>query len=1018
MNDLTNSILKKIRGVPFGWLRALLITAIIFTGVTSVFLPLFLIVMDRNNREQENLSARNDYQRVVDEIYGTINFIDRILSDYTLWDDTYAFMQGENPGYPEANLYDEGLKNLGLNMVVALDVTGKVYYQKGFSLQLAQPEEIPFSIDDFVKNNPVLSNVARTDFHTSGLIRMADRVILFSAYPVHDSQGIKKPNGALIFGRYLDRDELGRISSQSRVSGQIEFLDDKDLPQNFQKALGEVKSGSQLYIDPVDNEKIAIYGLLNDFQGRPIAVLRVESSRETYQQAQKSSISLVATFLVLCFSFSTILMYALDRYLHSREARREALDRYRTAVMHASDAIMVVDDDLRILDANPACEKLLGFSLKDTPYVVLDYVVAPISSEAASMTQAIRSHKNLPSGEQSYRRNDGSYVTIEFSASQIVMSGETVTCLFIRDITQRKDVERALFESRERYELAVQGANDGIWDWDLYHNKVYFSDRWKAMMGCESAEIGDTIDEWLDRIHPDDLLRVQTEISSHLHKRSPQFECEYRIRHKDGNYYWMQARGLARWDADNNACRLAGSQTDINARKLAEERLRFDALHDPLTGLPNRSLLLDRLNHANARAKRAGRDFALLFIDFDRFKMINDTYGHTKGDQFLIQMGERFQSCLRVEDTLARLSGDEFIVLLEEIHSVDDVAIVAKRLKAKLKMPVTLDNTVIFPSASIGVVVPDREYANAEEIIRDADIAMYYAKQNSETDYVLFDPSMYDQTAHFMAMESELRQAIEKREFFLVYQPIYSFADNQINGFEALIRWQHPLRGILSPAEFISVAEETGLIIPIGRWVMMEACCQLQRWQKLFPFHQPLSISVNLSSLQLCHSSLIDDVDQVLRESGCPAECLRLEITEGAVIKDIQYARKVLQQIKEKGVRVDIDDFGTGYSSLSYLQSLPVDAIKIDRSFINGILNEENGRQIVQAIITLALNMGFYNIAEGVETVEQLEILKEMDCAYVQGYLLSKPVEPAAVEKLLKTNFSTVIPIPSNSIVV
>lgn len=572
------------------------------------------------------------------------------------------------------------------------------------------------------------------------------------------------------------------------------------------------------------------------------------------------------------------------------------------------------------------------------------------------------------------------------------------------DATERQRAEAALRESEERYALAVQGANDGIWDWNLKTGKVYFSPRWKAMLGYDEAGILPQIEEWLKRIHPADLHWVERELNDHLQKLTPHFECEHRVLHRDGSYRWMLSRGLAVQDADAKSTRMAGSQTDITAWKQAEEKLVHDALHDTLTGLPNRVLLMERLRHAMQLAQRSESLFAVLFIDLDRFKVINDSLGHMIGDQLLIAIAARLSSVLRPSDTIARLGGDEFVILLEDVRDKSSVTGVADRVQQELALPFNLEGHEVFTAASIGIAFGSRNYARPEELLRDADTAMYHAKAQGRARYEIFDALMHTHAVTLLQMETDLRRALDRQELLLCYQPLVSLRTQNVIGFETLLRWAHPKFGMISPAQFIPIAEDTGLIIPIGHWILQEACRQMQQWRQQFP-DVNLIISVNLSSKQFT-PDLSAEIQEILQSTELPANHLKLEITESILMANAEAAITTLSDLQKLGIHLAIDDFGTGYSSLSYLHRFPIDFLKIDRSFINKIDTDGEQLAIVRTIITLAWNLGMEVVAEGVESQKQLAQLRSLHCDYAQGYLFFKPLGAQAAEELMKEIFS------------
>jgi diguanylate cyclase (GGDEF)-like protein/PAS domain S-box-containing protein len=562
----------------------------------------------------------------------------------------------------------------------------------------------------------------------------------------------------------------------------------------------------------------------------------------------------------------------------------------------------------------------------------------------------------------------------------------------------RKHAEEALRESEERYALAARAANDGMWDWDLANGKIYFSPRWKSMLGWEEHEIGEDPDEWFRRIHPDDLDRVRADITAHLKELTPHYEDEYRMLHRDGNYLWMLGRGLGVRSSNGQAYRMAGSQTDITRGKVV----------DILTGLPNRVLFMDRLSRSFERARRGrGKAFALIFLDLDSFKLINDSLGHLVGDQLLVAIAGRLDTTVRATDTVARfgknntvarIGGDEFTILLEDITNAVDVTKIAERISEELGASFVVGGQELFPTASIGIAMYNQGYQSPEEILRDADTAMYSAKALGKGRYEIFDANMRDKTIARLQLETELRRGIERKEFEVYYQVLVSLETGRIWGFEALVRWKHTTRGIISPKEFIPVAEETGLIVPIGQWVLKTACQQARIWQARFEIDPPLLISVNLSARHFMQPDLVQQCRAVLDETQLSHSSLNLEVTESAMMPDPESAIDLMGQLKSLGIKLALDDFGTGYSSLSYLHRFPLDSLKIDRSFVSRLLEDD---EIVRAIITLGRNLGLKVVAEGVETIEQIAKLRELGCELAQGYYFSVPVDAHEATDLL-----------------
>ncbi len=449
---------------------------------------------------------------------------------------------------------------------------------------------------------------------------------------------------------------------------------------------------------------------------------------------------------------------------------------------------------------------------------------------------------------------------------------------------------------------------------------------------------------------------------------------------------------------------------EISVRQKAEQQLIYDALYDSLTKLPNRTLLMERIDRALQHAKRnPDHLFALLFIDLDRFKSINDSLGHLVGDRLLVVIARILAADLRTMDTVARLGGDEFVILLDDINSLQDATIVSDRLQEKLKTSLDIEGHNIVTSASIGIALSSSTYENSSEILRDADIAMYRAKAKGKARHEIFDQAMYIQTLKTIELEQNLRLALQNQELTLYYQPIVSLEDNHLSGFEALLRWQHPSHGFISPVDFIPLAEDTGLIIEIGDWVLQEACQSLANWQKensTIPGIASLKVSVNVASQQFQKPDFIPKLDRVLLATGLNPSCLRLEITERVLVDSEINTQHTLAEIKQRQIMLSIDDFGTGYSSLSYLRRLPIDNLKIDRSFVKNLHCDLESLEIIKTIITLAHNLGMDAIAEGVETIAQAEQLKALGCEYAQGYLYAKPLDAQRIELILQNELS------------
>jgi PAS domain S-box-containing protein len=582
-------------------------------------------------------------------------------------------------------------------------------------------------------------------------------------------------------------------------------------------------------------------------------------------------------------------------------------------------------------------------------------------------------------------------------------------------------IRRQLAERDQLFQLISENAVDMIALVDCDGHRLYNSPAYQRVLGYSPEDLKTTSS--MEQIHPDDRLRV-LQAAENARMSGQGERVEYRIRHKDGSWRTLESTASAIRDAKGQTDKLVIVNRDITERKRAEELLAHNAFHDALTNLPNRALFLDRLQHALTLSKRhANYKFAVLLIDVDEFKIVNDSLGHSAGDELLIKIGQRLKDAVRRadtvsrprsngvpdkpsnDDTLARLGGDEFTILLDDIRDPIEAVRVAERVQAELATPFAVNQQEIVISASIGIASSTSPHTQAEDLLRDADIAMYRAKQAGKARCEVSDPAMHANAVKRLRLETDLRKALDLGEFRVHYQPIVSLQTGKITGFEALTRWQRP-EGILSPIAFIAVAEEIGLIIPMNRQLLREACQHLLSWQSEFPSSPPLTMSVNVTSKEFAQPDLASEIAKTLQQVGLDPACLQLEIVETIAMGDAEKSGQVLAQLKALGVRLSIDDFGTGYSSLSRLRRIPVDTLKIDRAFISHMDSDPESREIVRIIIMLAHNLGLKVVAEGTETEEHINLLKQLNCEMAQGYFFSRPADDQAMLKLLASNHS------------
>jgi diguanylate cyclase (GGDEF)-like protein/PAS domain S-box-containing protein len=672
-----------------------------------------------------------------------------------------------------------------------------------------------------------------------------------------------------------------------------------------------------------------------------------------------------------------------------------------------AEAIRVMDPDINIVvvaeptelhperfaDRVLPVERLLYFPKPFQPHV-LRHLASTLGAKWRAERQLHQSHRQLEA-------------QVAARTKELAHVNERL----MRDIARRREVEQALVESQERYALAARAANDALWDWDLIDNRIYLSERWYRMLGLDPGEALASPEIWFERAHPQDRQPLRLSVQEHLEGGDSHFEYEHRLRTADGSYRWVLCRGMLVRNDAHIPMRFVGSMSDVTARKEAEARLVHDALHDALTGLPNRVLFMERLAHAIQVARRnPDMRSALLFLDLDNFKVVNDSMGHWAGDELLRAVAGRIERCLRgtdllarfgTEKALARFGGDEFTILLMGVRDQDDAVRVAKRVLEELGKPFHFRGQEVYTTASAGISFVDAGCDDPSKLLRNADIAMYRAKADGRAGYAIFDEAMHESAVRRLELETALRQALQREQLRLHYQPVISLGSGGIVGFEALLRWEHPSRGLISPAEFVPLAEETGLITSIGAWVLQEACTQLAAWQRAYP-RRELTMAVNISSRQFSHQDLAAQVREVLAETSLPPRSLKLEITESVLVDNNETFQRTLSRLQKLGVALHMDDFGTGYSSLSYLHQFPFETLKIDRSFVSNMAEGQRSIELVCSIVKLARALGMNTTAEGVETTQQLSWLRDRHCQHAQGYLFSKPVPAPMARQLIE----------------
>jgi diguanylate cyclase (GGDEF)-like protein/PAS domain S-box-containing protein len=680
-------------------------------------------------------------------------------------------------------------------------------------------------------------------------------------------------------------------------------------------------------------------------------------------------------------------------------AMRESNERL-VALIHAAP-IAIIARDLAgvIVTWNPAAEEMFGWSEAEVLNTPTTIVPPHLREETLRMRDRTQAGETFWIEETQRMRRDGSLVDVSMSIAPIYgaegkASGTMVT---ITDISRRKQAETALRESESQLRLAMEAAQLGMWYWEAETDRFSYSDGLNKLFGRPGGSPYVGYRELQERLHPEDRELFEATMR-HALKAGDDFQVDYRVVWPDGSVHWVANRGQVHRGADGRAIRVIGMAMNITERKIAEQRIAHMAHHDALTGLPNRVLLRDRIQQAIAQAHRSGTQLAVLFLDLDRFKTINDSLGHQLGDRLLQSVASRILVCVREGDTVSRMGGDEFVIVIPGIGAASDASAVAAKILEVLANAFHLHGNDLHVAASIGISLYPADGSDAETLMRNADTAMYHAKDSGRGNFQFFTQHMNVAAQQRLSLENSLRRALDQEEFELHYQPLYDLRDRSITGFEALLRWNTPDGEMVAPGSFITAAEESGLIVPIGEWVLREAMRQSLTWQA--PGRR-VSVSINVSAAQLSRTTFVEHLRRAIAELDIDPTLIQLEVTESVIIEGAGDARESLYEIAALGVGIAIDDFGTGYSGLAYLKRLPIDTVKIDQSFVRDLTIDPDDKAIVTAIVAMAKSLGVDVVAEGVETEEQLEELKRLGCTRAQGFLLARPMTAASVGRFL-----------------
>jgi len=695
----------------------------------------------------------------------------------------------------------------------------------------------------------------------------------------------------------------------------------------------------------------------------------------------------------------------------SHEALRERQRQFGDIVASAIDAIVTVDDQQRIVMFNAAAEKVFGHSSADVLGQPLDTLL-PARHRGSHRgfiaefgRSGVTSRYMRGTSEVRGLRADGSEFSLEASISQAHTAGGVLYTAILRDVTEsqkaareRREAEAALARSEERFRQMAESIDEVFWLTDVRKNQIlYVSPAFESIWGRTCASLYLAPRQWVETIHPDDRRRV---LEAAMRQEHGDYDEQYRVIRPDGSIRFIRDRAFPVHDADGRVYRIAGVARDVTERRSYEDRIEYLATYDALTDLPNRNLWNDRIGQALARARRVKQPLALLFLDLDRFKFLNDSYGHAVGDALLKEVARRLRGVVREEDTVARLSGDEFIVTVLDLAHAGDAAGVARKIVDELRRPFQVDGRELFLTASVGISLYPDDGDDAGTLLRQADAAMYRAKEQGGNDFQFYTREMGVQARERTELERALRTALQRNEFELYYQPQIDLRSGAVRGAEALIRWHHTELGLISPGRFIPLAEQTGLITSIGEWVLETACRQAQRWHTAG--RPELTIGVNVSARQFHQRRLAGLVRDVLARTGLDPRRLELELTESTLMQDTDGVLETFRELKALGVSLAIDDFGTGYSSLSYLKRFPIDVVKIDQTFIRDLTTNTEDASITRAIIAMARSLDMRTIAEGVETRDQAALLSAYDCDEIQGMFFSGPLPAGEFERLLR----------------
>jgi len=928
--------------------------------IFSVYFLLNTIMMDSIDQLEEKNVSEN-IERALNTMEQQESALASVTRDWAGWDDTYTFVEDGNEAYLENNIYEDVFVNLNLNLMAIINESGEYTFATGMDLENTEFVPVYPELKNALEKGGILHNTD-SGYAVKGIIMLPEGPMLIASHPILKNDLSGPTRGNLVFGRFLDATAVSELSEILNLDVSLEIIE----PENHENAqkTSQPTQKPPIEIKMLGKDKLEARTKLNDINGNPALALRIELLREVSMMGKKGVYYTLYSLIAAGLSFTLIIWLFLEKTILSRLL---ALSR---------EVINIGDKGL--------FRARLGSQKRP--------------DEISSLSEEIN-----------------------------------------RMLDRLEESEHRISESEQKYRTLVEKGTEIVYSLNREGAFSYISPNCTEVLGYSAEEIlGKTFTAF---VHPDDKAKWSCIFQNMSVFDQYKEGCEYRARIKEGSWKWFETKVSSVPECRNEQRSYIGIFYDIHKRKIAEEALQHAhdsletkvrertvelsesnkllqaeieerkkiqekvthlAYHDHLTGLPNKIMFTDRLSQAIFLARRTEKPLGVLFVDLDAFKMVNDTMGHDQGDELLKEVAKRLAASVRSDDTVCRVGGDEFILMVQNISNPEDIVKIANKVVACFEEPYKLKGQDFFVTSSIGVAMYPIDGDNVDTLIKNADIAMYKAKESGKNQYVMCTPVMKDKVMETMTLTNRLYRALERNELMLYYQPQVSCESSKIIGVEALLRWKHPELGFVPPSKFIPLAEQTGLIMSIGDWVLKTACKQNKAWRDAgFPH---MRMAVNLSLQQLQNPNIGRRVDEILEETGLSPRCLELEITESIAMNESGQVIEVLESFKKKGISISIDDFGTEYSSLSRLKYLPIDRIKIAMPFVQGIAVSEKDEAITKAIIVLAKNLGMHTIAEGVETKQQLDFLSQRMCEEIQGFYYYKPLPAEEIEAILRAD--------------